>query len=186
MKKWHINSSEVDYENAILKINRNKCLHPEKGVSHDFFVIDTYNWINVVAITEEGEFILVKQHRLGSDEFTIETPGGVVDPDESTADCARRELAEETGYRGGEVHLLNSSWSNPAIMSNRIDFYLIDNCIKTGEQNLDDAEDIEIITARGEEVIEMIRNGEISHSIAVTALSLYFLSSKNRFGSVVI
>jgi hypothetical protein len=58
-----------------------ECTHP-KGITHTFSVINTPDWVNIVPITQEGDFILVRQHRLGTDQIIVETPGGLVDHDE--------------------------------------------------------------------------------------------------------
>lgn len=186
MNKWNIRANDKVFENRIFTINTKSCLHPEKGVEWDFSVIDTFNWINVIALTEDNRFVLVKQHRLGSDELSIETPGGVIEEGEDPMDCAIREFREETGYEGGSIHLLKDLWVNPAIMSNRISFYFIDGCRKSSEQELDEAEDIEVLTPGIDELLPMMKNGVINHSIVITGLSLYFLSEHNRFGKVVI
>lgn len=184
MEKWEIRKQKKDYENRIFTMRNLDCLHKTKNMRNDFYVIDTFNWINVVALTTDGRFILVKQHRLGTDEISIETPGGVIDDGESPEECAVRELREETGYTGKSVHLLKSLWVNPAIMSNRISFYFIDGCELSASQELDEAEDIEVATVSVDELSEMIGNGSFNHAIAVTGLSLYFLSHHNRFGEV--
>ncbi|HPF05329.1 MAG TPA: NUDIX hydrolase [Spirochaetota bacterium] len=185
MNKWHIRGKDKIFENRIFTIHNNNCHHPDKGVEWDFSIIDTYNWINVIALTEDNRFVLVKQHRLGSNELSIETPGGVIEDGEDPEACALREFREETGYEGQSIHLLKSLWVNPAIMSNRISFYFIEGCRKSSAQQLDEAEDIEVITPDIDELVKMIKTGEINHSIVMTGLGLYFLSEFNRFGQVV-
>ncbi|HPP95928.1 MAG TPA: NUDIX hydrolase [Spirochaetota bacterium] len=186
MDKWKVKNTIKVFENRILSVIIKKCSHPDKSIEWDFSVIETFNWINVIALTRDNKFILVKQHRLGNDEISIETPGGVIEEGENPEECAIRELKEETGFEGEEIHLLKRLWVNPAIMTNTISFYFIDKCHKISDQNLDIAEDIEVITADVFEVKEMLGNGEINHSIAVTALSLYFLSEYNKFGQIII
>ena len=137
-----------------------------------------------VALTRDGKFILVKQHRLGTDEISLETPGGVIDEGESPEACAVRELREETGYIGESVHLLKSLSVNPAIMSNRISFYLIEGCDPSASQDLDESEDIDVLTVSADELADMIRTGKFNHSVAVTGLGLYFMSQHNRFGGI--
>lgn len=186
MKKWQVRGTEKVFENPIFTINTKKCYHSGKNVSWDFHVIDTYNWINVIGLTDDDKFVLVRQHRLGTGEISIETPGGVIEAGEDPEACAIREFREETGYTGRSIHLLKSLMVNPAIMSNSISFYFIDGCVRTSPQDLDEAEDIEVLTIPAEQVAEMVRDGRINHSIVVTGLGLYFLSGYNRFRGVVL
>jgi 8-oxo-dGTP pyrophosphatase MutT (NUDIX family) len=185
MEKWDMQKQKTEFENRIFTIRKLDCINRRKNVRNDFYVIDTFNWINVIALTTDGRFILVRQHRLGTDEISVETPGGVIERGEDPADCAVRELREETGYAGRKITHLKSLNVNPAIMSNRITFYLVEDCELEGSQELDPAEEIEVITVTVDELSDMMKNGEFTHSIAVTGLGLYFLSQHNRFGRVV-
>lgn len=184
MKKWEVRGTEKVFENRMFSVTTKKCFHPEKNVSWDFHVVDTFDWINVIGLTPDNRFVLVKQHRLGTDEFSIETPGGVVEPGEDPAECAVREFREETGYEGKSVHLLKKLRVNPAIMGNNISFYFIEGCVRTSCQKLDEAEDIEVLLLDAGRVTGMVRDGSISHSIVITGLGLYFLSGHNRFERV--
>ncbi len=181
ISKWKKNRTDRVFENGFFDISKHECENESVDISHNFYVINTYDWVNVVAVTPEGKLVMVKQHRLGSDEISLETPGGVIEHEESPADCARRELLEETGYRGSRVTLLNESWVNPAIMSNRISFFLIEGCEKVQEQELDPAEDIDVAEYPLEEVISMIRTGEIDHSIVINTLSMYLVHCATGF-----
>ena len=158
---------------------KHQCYHAGLDLEHDFFMIETFDWINVVAVTEEGKFVMVKQHRLGTGEITVETAGGLIEKGEDPADTALRELAEETGYKPGKMFLLKKLASNPAIMNNHIYFYLALGCTKVQDQDLDGVEDIEIALYSRGEIMEMLSSGVIDHSYVVTAFSLYFLSEHN-------
>ena len=185
MKKWEVRGTEKVFENRMFSVTTKQCFHPEKNVNWDFHVVDTFDWINVIGLTPDNKFVMVKQHRLGTDELSIETPGGVIEPGEEPGECAVREFREETGYTGRSVHLLKKLKVNPAIMGNSISFYFIDGCEKTSSQKLDEAEDIEVLAIDADRVAGMVREGSINHSIVITGLGLYFLSEYNRFGSVV-
>ncbi|MDY6969466.1 MAG: NUDIX hydrolase [Spirochaetota bacterium] len=176
MNKWEIKNRNIIYKGGIFTIQDLECYHPQKDISHNFYILKHPDWVNIVATTGDDELILVKQHRLGTDEFTIETPAGIVEPDESPEHAARRELMEETGYCANDMILLKKLAANPAIMSNDIYFYYAPKAEKAASQSLDLAEDIEIILSTENDTISMLKRNVIKHSIIITALSLFFLS----------
>ncbi len=184
MKKWEVRGAKKVFENRMFSVTTKNCFHPEKNVSWDFNVVDTFDWVNVIGLTPDNRFVLVRQHRLGTDELSIETPGVVVEPGDDPETCALREFREETGFEGTSVHLLKKIKVNPAIMGNSISFYFIDECVRKTSQKLDEAEDIEVLLVDAERVTEMIRDGSIDHSIVITGLGLYFLSGHNRFKNI--
>ncbi len=179
MKKWKKEKTHTLLERPIFSVSDIECYHPEKNVSHTFFRLSTCDWINIVAIDDEGRYVMVRQHRLGTDEITVETVGGLVDPKEEPVKAAKRELLEETGFSSDRIYHLKTMTVNPAIMDNRLHIYYAENCRPTSQQNLDKAEDIEIVLLKKDELLDMIRSGEIDHSIVITALSLFWLSEHN-------
>ncbi|MGQ9843786.1 MAG: NUDIX hydrolase [Spirochaetota bacterium] len=176
MDKWHIKKRDTVNKQRIFSIEKLLCYHPTKKINHDFYILNNPDWVNIVTIDTDGNIVLVKQHRLGTNDYTIETVAGLIDPGEDPLTSAHRELLEETGYRAQEIVFLKKLAANPAIMNNYIYFYCALNAHKVGQQSLDLAEDIEIMTLTPQQVLEYIQDGTINHSIIVTALLLYFLS----------
>ncbi|MDD4658177.1 MAG: NUDIX hydrolase [Eubacteriales bacterium] len=159
------------------------CKHPYLSVrkdtrtapgfeSHDFFVLEFPDWVNIVAVTEDNQVILVRQFRHGLEEITLEIPGGVVDPGEEPRLTAARELAEETGYSAGEIQLLSSVSVNPAIQNNRCHLFLATGCRQTGGQALEGTESIAVQLAPLAELAELMETGAIHHSLNCLALNL--------------
>jgi len=183
MKKWDIQERRELFNRRIFSIDDLRCYHPEKDVTHDFYVLNNPDWINIVVLTHDESLVLVKQHRLGTDEITIETVAGLMNDEELPEISAQRELLEETGFQAGEMILMKKLSANPAIMSNHIYFYLALNSRKIADQSLDMAEDIDVITVSQHEALEMISEGTINHTIIVTALSLFFLSPYSHIPS---
>lgn len=183
MDRWKVQSEQELFRRRMFALKDLECLHPAKGVTHSFVTFSTPDWINVVAETEDGSFVMVRQHRLGTDEITIETPGGLVEPGEDPMETAKRELREETGYEPQEIVLLKALTVNPAIFSNRIFIYLARGCRRLHEQNLDSAEDIEVFTCAPHEIMRMIADGTINHSLIVMVFLIFFLSKWSGYNT---
>jgi 8-oxo-dGTP pyrophosphatase MutT (NUDIX family) len=150
----------------------------KSGLTHDFFHIAAGAWVNVVALTPQNEVVLVRQERHGLCDFTIEVPAGLVEPGEDPAVAAVRELREETGYAGGRAELLGVVHPNPALQDNRCHMYAVRDVVMAGDQQLDPREEIEVLVKPLPEVREMIRRGEITHSLVLSALYLLELQQR--------
>ncbi len=118
---------------------------------------------------------MIRQWRHGIREVTLEIPGGVVEPDDTPCDAARRELAEETGYAADEMIPLGFVYPNPAIQDNRCYTFLARNAVLQGGQELDDKEDIQIVQYPLSEIPRLIGEGTISHSLIIAAFWRYFM-----------
>jgi ADP-ribose pyrophosphatase len=134
-------------------------------------VLDTADWVNVVALTPERRLVVVRQFRFGSGTVTTEIPGGVVDRDEPPEDAARRELREETGYTAERWSSLGAVEPNPAFHNNLCHHFLAEDARRTHPLELDPGEDIAVETLELDEVRARIRTGAIRHSLVITALS---------------
>ena len=138
----------------------------------EFTVAHAPDWVNVVAVTPENTIILVRQFRFGSNEFSLEVPGGVIEAGEDPLAAGMRELSEETGY-GGAARLLGSVHPNPAILDNRCHFVLAENASPKGAVSWDPDEEIQVVTAPVEQALGWARSGVITHALTVAALMLY-------------
>ena len=83
-----------------------------------WFVMDFPNWVNVIAITKDGDFVMIDQYRHALGETHYELVAGVVDEGETPLQAAIRELSEETGYEGGEWQAFMQLSPNPTNHTN--------------------------------------------------------------------
>jgi len=140
--------------------------------THPFYVILSRDWINVVPITPEGRVLLIRQFRSGTEEITIEVPGGMVETtDVDPTETARRELEEESGYRADRIIPLRSVRPNPAILRNWCHLFVATGVRPVGKMNWDEGEEVRPFEATWAEVDELVRSGAINHSIVLNALT---------------
>ena len=151
------------------KFRMDTCELPS-GKEYKAFVLEFDAWANVVAITKNNEVVLVKQYRHGVQEILLELPGGVVDKGEDPLEGAKRELMEETGYSAGNIIEVGRLYPNPAIQHNTLFCYLATDVELTGEQHLDDAEEIEVQLVPLDELIKMAAQGKFLHALNVAVL----------------
>jgi ADP-ribose pyrophosphatase len=144
--------------------------HPRTRRLFERIVLETADWVNVVAVTEDGQLVLVRQYRFGSGELSLEVPGGVVDPEEDPQEAARRELLEETGYASDSWRLLARVRPNPAFLGNSCHQFLAERARVVSQPHLESGEDIAVQLASPSAVADMVRTGAIDHSLVVSAL----------------
>ncbi|MBV9522196.1 MAG: NUDIX hydrolase [Alphaproteobacteria bacterium] len=85
-----------------------------------FHSLDQADYVNILALTAAKDIVLVEQYRPAREGRTLELPGGLLDPGETPASCAARELAEETGFRAAEPLLLGRLSPDPGRLDNRV------------------------------------------------------------------
>jgi len=135
--------------------------------------------VNVIALTEKDEVVLIRQFRHGTAEVTVEIPGGLVDADEESRDAAARELLEETGFAGQAPVSLGSVEPNPAIQDNVCSTFLIRDARPVAPPRPDDMEHIQVWLLPLEEIDEWIRLGKIRHALVVAAFKLLELHERS-------
>ena len=138
-----------------------------------FTVLEAPDWATVVPIVEGPKglcFLMVRQYRHGSDEVSIEFPGGVIEPGETPAAAAARELEEETGFRARSILPAGVVYPNPAFMANRFHVFVAEGCEPEGNTCLDEHEIVDAFLVPIEEVRASMGKGLYSHALMVAAL----------------
>jgi len=174
-RPWKVITSKRDASYRVFSIRTDRARSPRTGKEHDFFILESSSWVNVIPLTPEDEVIMVRQYRHGIQGVTLEIPGGLVEDSDSPEEAAGRELYEETGYRASEMIPLGSVHTNPAIQNNECYTFLARGVFLGGGQSQDEKEDIEVVRRPLSEIPNLIRNGEITHSLVLAAFYRFFM-----------
>lgn len=180
MQPWETESSAVVADYNIFRVRKDRCRSPRTRKAHDFWVLETVDWVNVVALTPDEQLVLVEQYRFGCQRPTLEIAGGTVDAGEAPLAAAARELREETGYVADSLILLGMVEPNPAIQNNRCYTALALGCQPAGAQELDEREDIVVRTRPLAELPAMLGSGEITHALVWAAFQHFELWQKRQ------
>lgn len=175
LRPWHTIAREAALDCRIFDVERVERQSASGDAHGTFYVIDSADWVNVMAITENEEMVMIRQYRHGTDSLMLEIPGGIVDEGESPIEAAERELLEETGYAGTKSALIGRVAANPAFMTNYSSTVLITGCRRSGPTKLDEHEEIEVVLHPVSEIEEMLLSGGVTHSFVALAFMWYEL-----------
>lgn len=174
IKPWKRIRSKSSRSFRVFSIRTDTTISPRTGRKHDFYIIESNDWVNVIPLTADHEVVMIKQYRHGSGEVTLEIPGGLVEAGDTSKQAAARELLEETGYRAKRWTKIGVVNPNPALFNNRCSTFLAQDIQKVSGPSPDQTEDIEVIRISLANIPGLILKGKIDHAMVITAFTHYF------------
>lgn len=118
---------------------------------------------------EDPSVVLIQNRRTVSEQPLWELPAGTLEPDEDPADCAARELVEETGYRADRITPLTRFFTCPGICTEMMYAFLAQGLTHVG-QRLEHGEEIVAHPTPLDRVMHMIRTGELHDGKSMAAI----------------
>jgi ADP-ribose diphosphatase len=170
IEAWRTLTRKLAFRCRIFSVEQSTSVSPTDGSEHEFFRIQSVDWAQLVPVTREGEIVMIRQFRHGSEDITLECPGGLVDEGEDPAATAARECLEETGYRAPSVEPLSVLNPNPALFANRLHaFYALDVEQIAAPQRYA-TEHTEVVLLPVPKLPTLLRSGAINHALIAGTL----------------
>ena len=141
--------------------------------------IDHQPTVAVIAVNKRTELLLISQYRIPTKDQLLEIPAGSIDDGESPAECAQRELAEETGFRSGRLTELYAGYLLPGYCNEYMYFFLAEDLVYE-PLSPDDDEVIEVIPTPWDQVFDMLQHGRIRDAKTALGILLVDRYLKNR------
>lgn len=173
-KKWKVLSSEYLIKRPWLTARRDVAELPDGRINHEYYVLEYPDWVNIIAVTKDGQIVMERQYRHGLGNTCYELPCGVIEAGETPLEAAKRELQEETGYAGGEWKEWMTLSPNPATSTNLAHSFLAVGVEKVSGQHLDATEDIDVYLLSQDEVRELLAGNQILQALMAAPLWKYF------------
>lgn len=172
--RWKTISSEYLFRRPWLTVRHDQVRLPDGRINPEFYVLEYPDWVNVIAITEDGRFVMERQFRQGLGKTCFEIPAGVMEKGETALEAARRELMEETGYGEGTWEEIMTVSGNCSTTSNLTHCFVAKGVRKVSGQHLDSTEDLCVYLLTLEQVRELLRSDKIRQSLMAAPLWKYF------------
>ena len=155
IRPWILNGSTTVIKNRWINLHADDCELPDGTKVSPFYVNSIPDFVVAVAVTEDGDFIFIRQYRHGTKQILLEFPAGCIEEsDQDAAAAVKRELLEETGYAGDEPVFLCK----------------VTGCRRVKEQELDATEDIEVVVLSAAETKKLMEEGGLVQAVHVAAM----------------
>lgn len=174
-------SSELIYEGKFIRFSRDTIRLPN-GKEGQRMVIRHPGAACVLAITKEDKVVLVRQWRYAADQAVLELPAGKLDvEDEDPAECALRELAEETPYTADRVRLLFSFYTAVGFCDEKMYLYHAEG-VRLGSTLSNDEDEItETVLMSRDQVRKALQNDEIKDGKTLVGLQYWLMHGRQLY-----
>jgi 8-oxo-dGTP pyrophosphatase MutT (NUDIX family) len=169
---WRVLSSSYPIATPFLRLRSDVIELPDGSIIDNYYVRESLGFTIIFALTPDEQVILVRQYKHGAAQMLLELPAGAIDEGETAAECAQRELAEETGYVGDPPQLVRTCLADPTNSNGSFHLFMVRHAELRATQTFDLTEDIAVELVALGELRAMLRDGRIhtgSHVASIYA-----------------
>jgi ADP-ribose pyrophosphatase len=148
------------------------CFTPPGGSELTKLIVRHPGAVTVVPQLDDGSVVLIRNFRISVERWLVEFCAGKLEPDESPAVCAGRELEEETGWRAGRIEPLGTFLTTPGFSDEWMHVFAARQLVAV-PRRLQPGERIEVLQARPEQVDAWIADGTIQDGKSMAAWALW-------------
>ena len=177
MKKWETLSSKIDYTNPYFKVIKDQAKNSSQEL--DYYYLERNNFGITIGIIDDC-FVMVNQYRYPVKTESLEFPMGGSNPGESLEDCARREMAEESGFMPQKLTFLGQAAPTPGHSKQLFSVYLAEDLEKTDIHQQDETEELEVKMVKVKDFDKLVREGRISDGPTLAAYAFYLIHLKEK------
>lgn len=161
-KAWKTLSEKRVIDSPHLRIRDEVVQLPGGEVLDHYFINESMGWSCIFCVTVEGRVILNRQYKHGIGRRVLELPAGMIEPEETPLDCARRELCEETGYLADHFEHVRSFIIDPSGNTGMMHLFCCENARPARQKNNDPQEPIVNQHVAIDTLMDLVLNGEIN------------------------
>lgn len=172
-RPWRVLSSEYIARRPWFTVRRESVQLPTGAVVPEWYVFEFPDWVNVIAVTDDGHFVMISQYRHALGDTRYELVAGTCEQGETPEQSARRELQEEAGYSGGRWQQYMVTSPNPTNHTNRVYTFLAEGVSRTCEQHTEAGEDIRVHLMTREQVRELLDEDAVMQCLHAAPLWRY-------------
>lgn len=176
-RKAKLVSSKLSYKGKVFDVYTDTVIEPG-GHQNTRDVIRHNGSVVIIAVDDsknpkDPDIIMERQYRHAAGQYLIELPAGTRDPGEAPLAAAKRELAEETGFRAKRWSMLVKYFASPGFLGEWMQIYLAQD-IREGKSALEEDENLEVMRVPLSEAMRLIEEGKIHDGKTLVGLSLLY------------